>query len=188
MFDRTHALLRRRRFSLAAIGTLTMAAFGAQAQTFPAKPVTLVVPFAAGGSTDLVARVMGEALRKELGQMVVVDNRAGAGGMLGTEAVSRAKPDGYTIGIATVSTLAVNPVFYDKAVKANANLKPLIGLVTMPAIFTVNPAVPAKDFAGFIAEVKRKPAGSFSAAVPGIGSIGHLGVAFGPRAELGGMS
>ncbi|HOM13403.1 MAG TPA: tripartite tricarboxylate transporter substrate-binding protein [Rubrivivax sp.] len=174
MFERTRTPSWHRRFALAAFGALGLAAVGAGAQTFPAKPVTLVVPFAAGGSTDLVARVMGEALRKELGQMVVVDNRAGAGGMLGTEAVSRAKPDGYTIGVATVSTLAVNPVFYDKAVKANANLKPLIGLVTMPAIFTVNPAVPAKDFAGFIAEVKRKPAGSFSAAVPGIGSIGHL--------------
>lgn len=164
----------RRRFSLAALGALGLAAFGAHAQDFPAKPVTLVVPFAAGGSTDLVARVVGEALRKELGQMVVVDNRAGAGGMLGTEAVSRAKPDGYTIGMATVSTLTVNPVFYPKAVAANRNLKPLIGLVTMPAIFTVNPAVPAKDFAGFIAAVKAKPAGAFSAAVPGIGSIGHL--------------
>lgn len=174
MSDRTRSPAWRRRFSLAAMATLGLAALGASAQTFPTKPVTLVVPFAAGGSTDLVARVVSEALRKELGQMVVVDNRAGAGGMLGTEAVSRASADGYTLGMATVSTLAVNPVFYDKAVKANSQLKPLIGLVTMPAIFTVNPDFPAKDFAGFIAELKRKPAGTYSAAVPGIGSIGHL--------------
>ena len=174
MLIRTRTTCWRRRFSLAALGALGLAALGAHAQTFPTKPVTLVVPFAPGGSTDLVARVVSDGMRKELGKTIVIDNRAGAGGMLGTEAVSRAKPDGYTIGMATVSTLAVNPVLYPKAVTANRNLKPLIGLVTMPAIFTVNPGVPAKDFAGFIAEVKGKPAGTFSAAVPGIGSIGHL--------------
>ena len=165
-----------RRLSLIALAALSLAPLlPAQAQgTFPTKPVTLVVPFAPGGSTDVVARIVAEALRPELGQTVVVDNRAGAGGMLGTEAVSRAAPDGYTLGMATVGTLAVNPVFYEKAVVANRNLLPLAKLVTMPALFTVNPKVPAKDLAGFIAELKRKPPGSYSAGVPGIGSIGHL--------------
>lgn len=173
----------RRRFGITVLGAafvapiaaLTFGGGSAQAQpAFPTKTVTLVVPFAAGGSTDLVARVVAEGMGKALGQTVIVDNRAGAGGMLGTEAVSRAAPDGYTIGVATMSTLTVNPVFYEKSVAANRNLQPLIGLVTMPSIFTVNPGFPAKDFASFTAEVKRKPPGTYSAAVPGIGSIGHL--------------
>jgi tripartite-type tricarboxylate transporter receptor subunit TctC len=164
-----------RRFSLITLGALALGAGGAHADAaFPTKPVTLVVPFAAGGSTDLVARVVAEGMGKVLGHTLVVDNRAGAGGMLGTEAVARATPDGYTIGMATVSTLTVNPVFYEKSVAANRNLQPLIGLVTMPSILSVNPGFPAKDFAGFAAELKRKPAGTYSAAVPGIGSIGHL--------------
>lgn len=140
---------------------------------FPAKPVRLIVPFAAGGSSDLIARVVAERMRKELGQPVVVENRAGAGGMMGSEAVALAAPDGYTLGLATVSTMAVNPIYYDKAARTNQQLRPLAMLVSMPAVITVNPAMPAKDFAGFVAELKRKP-GAYSSAVPGVGSLGHL--------------
>lgn len=146
----------------------------AASTTFPTKPVTLIVPFAAGGSTDAVARVVAEQMRKSLGgQMVIVDNRAGAGGQLGTDAVARAAADGYTVGMATVSTMAVNPVFYDKAVASNKQLLPLVNLVTMPSILVVHPSVQAKDFAAFVAEIKASKQGS-STPVPGVGSLGHL--------------
>ena len=165
----------RRRLALIVLAALGLAAAGAPAQgAFPAQPITLVVPFAAGGAADGVARVVAEALRAELGQRVVVDNRAGAGGMVGTEAVSRAAADGYTIGLATVDTLALNPVFFDQALRTNRGLQPLGLLATMPTVLTVNPAFAAQDFAGFIAELKRQPPGTYRAAVPGIGSIGHL--------------
>ena len=96
--------------------TATMTALPALAQSpFPSKPVKLIVPFATGGSTDQVARIVADGLRQELGQPVVVDNRGGAGGMIGTEAVATAAPDGYTIGMATVSTMTVNPVLFEKA-------------------------------------------------------------------------
>lgn len=160
-----------RRLSLLALALLSLPALAEPA--FPSKPIKLIVPFAAGGSTDLVARVVADGLRQELGQAVVVDNRGGAGGMMGTEAVAMAAPDGYTIGMATASTLTVNPIFYDKAAATNRQLLPLVNLVSVPAVYSVHPTVPAKDFAGFVAELKRKP-GGYSAGVPGVGSLGHL--------------
>ena len=174
-----------RRAALAAIALCALAPLSAQAQAgFPNKPITLIVPFAAGGSTDLVARVVAEQMRHELGQMIIVDNRAGAGGQLGTEAVVRAAPDGYTIGMATVSTMAVNPIFYDKAEATNRQLLPLVNLVSIPSILSVHPSFPAKDFAGFVAELQRRKTG-LSAPVPGVGSLGHLFVeAFGDEFKL----
>lgn len=160
-----------RRLSLLALALLSLPALAEPA--FPSKPIKLIVPFAAGGSTDLVARVVADGLRQELGQAVVVDNRGGAGGMMGTEAVAMAAPDGYTIGMATASTMTVNPIFYDKAAATNRQLLPLVNLVSVPAVYSVHPTVPAKDFAGFVAELKRKP-GGYSAGVPGVGSLGHL--------------
>lgn len=160
-----------RRLALLALGLLSLPALARPA--FPNKPIKLIVPFAAGGSTDLVARVLADGLRQELGQAVVVDSRSGAGGMMGTEAVAQAAPDGYTLGMATVSTLAVNPIFYDKAAATNRQLLPLANLVSMPSVYSIHPSLPARDFAGFVAELKRKP-GGYSAGVPGVGSIGHL--------------
>ncbi|WP_137895177.1 tripartite tricarboxylate transporter substrate-binding protein [Ramlibacter sp. 2FC] len=168
------SLLPRRLTRRLSLLTLCLLSLPTLAQpAFPSKPIKLIVPFAAGGSTDLVARVLAERMRQELGQAVVVDNRSGAGGMMGTEAVAQAAPDGYTIGMATVSTLAVNPIFYDKAAATNRQLLPLAKLVSMPSVYSVHPSLPAKDFAGFVAELRRKP-GGYSAGVPGVGSIGHL--------------
>ncbi len=160
-----------RRASLLALSMLPLSVL---AQTdFPSKPVKLVVPFAAGGSTDLVARVIADGMRSTLGQAVVVDNRGGAGGMLGTEAVSLAAPDGYTIGMATASTMTVNPALYPKAEGINAKLQPLVNLVSMPSVYMVHPGMGVKDFAGFITALKAQP-GHYSAAVPGIGSLGQI--------------
>lgn len=155
------------------IGTLALSSAYAQSD-FPNKPIKMIVPFAAGGATDLVARVMAEGLRIELGQPVVVDNKGGAGGMLGTEAIANAPADGYTIGMATVSTMAVNPIFHPKAAATNKQLMPLMNLVSMPSVIVVNPAkMPVKDFNGLIAELKRKP-GVYNSGYPGVGSLGHL--------------
>ena len=166
--------LRLRRAALLMLADAAELPQSAAAQpAFTTKQETLIVPFAAGGSTDLVGRVVADQMGKELGQTIIVDNRAGAGGQLGTEGIARAAPDGYTIGMATVSTMAVNPVFHAKAEATNRRLLPLVNLVTMPSLIVVNPSFPAKDFAGFVAELKRQKGGS-STPVPGVGSLGHL--------------
>jgi len=143
------------------------------ADAFPKKPIKLIVPFAAGGSTDVVARVLGEGLRSVLGQPIVVDNRAGAGGMIGTEALTQAAPDGYTIGMATVSTLTINPLLFKRAEGLDGKLIPVAKLVSVPSVYTVHPSLGVKTFPDFIAKVKAEP-GKVSGAVPGLGTLGHL--------------
>jgi len=146
----------------------------ALAQAYPKQPVRLIVPFAPAGSTDIVARLVGEKLRAGLGQAVVIDNKAGAGGMIGAEAIAKAAPDGYTIGIGTVSTHVVNPLL----LKA-ARLDPLKDfslisvLASIPSVYSLTPAFPARTFSEFVTEVRRKP-NQYAAGSPGSGSIGHL--------------
>ena len=146
------------------------------ADAYPNKPVKLIVPFAAGGSTDIVARVIAEGLRSTLGQPVVVDNKAGAGGLIGTESMAQAAPDGYTIGMATVSTATINPSLYMRAAKLEGRLLPVANLVTMPSVYMVHPKMGVKDFPGFLAKLRAQP-GAYSAGVPGLGTLGHLMVA-----------
>lgn len=144
---------------------------------YPSQPVRLIVPFAPGGSTDVLARAVADGLRKELGQSVVVENRAGAGGLIGTEAVARAEPDGYTLGMATVSTMAVNPLLYGTARVDPAKQLTAVGSVAnVPVVWMVNPAFPATDFAQFLAELRAHP-GKYSFGSPGVGSLGHLNLA-----------
>lgn len=145
----------------------------ANAAAFPGKPIQLIVPFAAGGSTDLVARVLAEGMRTTLGQPVVVDNRSGAGGVVGTEAVAQALPDGYTLGMATVSTLTINPSVHARAQGLGERLVPLAQLVTLPSMFAVHPAMGVSDFHDFVAALRARP-GGYSAGVPGVGTLGHL--------------
>ena len=94
------------------LGTLSLAAPAAAEDAYPSRPITMIVPFAPGGSTDAIGRIVAEGLRQALGQIVVVENRAGAGGSMGTAVIAQAPPDGYTIGIGTASTLAINPATY----------------------------------------------------------------------------
>ena len=168
-----------RRLGLQAIALATLTAAGAlpaAAQTagnYPNKPIKLIVPFAAGGSTDVVARVLAEGLRTTLGQSIVVDNRAGAGGLLGTEAVAQAPADGYTVGMATVSTMTINPLLFKRAESLGAKLTPVAQLVTMPSVYMVHPKLGVKTFEEFLAKVKAEP-GKISGAVPGLGTLGHL--------------
>ncbi len=147
------------------------------AQAWPAKPVRLIVPFAPGGTTDIVARVVGERLGRELGQSAIVENRVGGGGTVGADYVAKSPPDGYILGIATVSTLATNPAMIAKMpYDAAKDFQPVINLVNVPNVMNVNPGrFPVKDMAEFVGILKRNP-GKYSYGSGGAGSISHLDV------------
>jgi tripartite-type tricarboxylate transporter receptor subunit TctC len=143
-------------------------------ETYPSKTITMIVPFAAGGSTDVIGRLVAEGLRAELGQSIVVDNRGGAGGAVGTAAIAKAAPDGYTIGMGTASTLAINPATY-KSLPFDVlqDLVPIGNIAAVPNIMSVNPGVKATTMAEFIALAKAQP-GKLVYASPGYGSVAHL--------------
>ena len=144
---------------------------------YPNQPIKLIVPFAPGGSTDLAARLIAEYGGRELGQTIVVENKAGAGGSLGMEFVAKAKPDGYTLGMATVSTHGSNPAVYGSKLKYDPvkDFAPVTNVATTPSVFAINPKVPAKDMKEFIALAKANP-GKYSFASPGAGSLGHANI------------
>lgn len=142
--------------------------------SFPARPIRLVVPFAPGGTTDIVARLVAEPLGKLLGQSVVVDNKAGAGGSIGMADVARSAPDGYTIGLATASTHGVNPATLKKpGYDAERDFRAITSLATTPVVMIVHPSVPANNHAEFLAYLKAHP-GKLNYASPGNGSLGHM--------------
>ncbi len=144
--------------------------------SYPTGPIRLVVPFAAGGSTDLVGRLIAEYLSKGLGQSVVVENKGGAGGALGAEQIARAKPDGYTLGMATVSTHGSNPAIYSNLkYDARKDFAPISNVMGVPSVFAVHPKVPAKDMQEFIALAKADP-GKYTFASPGVASLGHANI------------
>lgn len=143
---------------------------------YPTHPIRLVVPFAPGGSTDLVGRLIAEYMGKYLGQTVVVENKAGAGGAVGAEQVARAKPDGYTLGMATVSTHGSNPAIYsDLKYDARKDFAPISNVMGVPSVFAVHPKIPAKTMPEFIALAKAEP-GKYTFASPGVASLGHANI------------
>ena len=140
---------------------------------YPTRTIRLIVPFAAGGSTDIIARFAAEHLRRELGQAVIVENRGGAAGALGTGEVARAVPDGYTLGIATVSTMVVYPASRAKPEYTLDSFSPITNIASMPNVITVGPSIKAKNLTEFIALLKASP-GKYSFATSGVGSINHM--------------
>jgi tripartite-type tricarboxylate transporter receptor subunit TctC len=141
---------------------------------YPARPITLIIPFPPGGSTDIVGRIAADGLARELGQPIVVDNRGGAGGAIGAKAIADAAPDGYTLGVATVSTHVVNPVVQkDLRYDPLASFTLISQIAAVPNVVSVHPAVPAKNLAEFV-DYARKNAGKLNYGTPGVGSLAHL--------------
>jgi tripartite-type tricarboxylate transporter receptor subunit TctC len=142
---------------------------------YPAKPLTLIIPFPPGGSTDIVGRVTAEGLAQELGQPVVVDNRSGAGGAIGAKAIAEAAPDGYTIGLATVSTHVVNFIVRGDALRYDPlrDFTLISQIAAVPNVVSVHPGVPARNMAEFLTFARQNP-GKLNFGTPGNGSLGHL--------------
>ena len=130
----------------------------AMADNYPAKPLKLIIPVPPGGTTDIVGRGVADQLAKVLGQPVVVENKGGGGGSIGADAIAKSAPDGYTIGIATVSTHAVNPACNPKlSYDPLKDFKPITNLATVANVIAVNPTFPAKNYKEFVAVLTANP-------------------------------
>ncbi|MBY0412297.1 MAG: tripartite tricarboxylate transporter substrate binding protein [Burkholderiaceae bacterium] len=161
--------IRRSLLSIALLGTVTTV-FAA----YPEKPITLIVPWAAGGTTDILARALSEQLTKSLGQAVIVDNKAGASGNIGSNMVAKAKPDGYTLLVGAMSTHAMNPALMEKMpFKGVEDFTPIAQMANVVNTMVVSTAVPANNVKEFVAYAKANP-GKLNFATAGPGSTNHL--------------
>ena len=167
--------LPRRKFLHLALGAAALPAVPSitRAQTYPSRPARIVVPFAAGGSTDIIARLIGQWLSERLGQQFVIENRPGAGSNVGTEVVVNAPPDGYTLLLVGASS-AINATLYEKlSFNFLRDIAPVSGIISIPFIMAVNPSFPAKTVSEFIAYARANP-GKLNMASGGNGTAGHL--------------
>ena len=175
MFESTRSFSRRHGLKLLAAAATLAVAGGAAAQgAFPSKPINIIVPFSAGGTTDILARIVGQYLGEELGQPVIIDNRPGAGGNIGGMAASRSPADGYTLFMGTVGTHAINQSLYSKMpFDPIKDFAPLSRVATVPNLLVANPAQPFKNVKELIAYAKANP-GKVNFGSSGSGSSVHL--------------
>jgi tripartite-type tricarboxylate transporter receptor subunit TctC len=159
------------RLLLAGLSLLLPAA--ASAQDFPTKPIRLIVPFPAGGPNDIIARIVGQRMSELIRQPVLIDNRGGQAGVLGTDAIAKSAPDGYTIGIVSASALAISPAMEKVAYDPQKDLVPITLVVTVPEMLVVATDVPANNMKELVALVKAQP-GKLNFASSGQGSLPHL--------------
>jgi tripartite-type tricarboxylate transporter receptor subunit TctC len=152
-----------------------LSAHAQNAQEYPSKPVKIIVSFTAGGTTDIIARSVGLNLSEQLKQPFVIENKPGAGGNIGTEMVVRSPADGYTVTIASVGPIAINPTLYkDLRFDALVDLVPVVLIADVPNVLVVSPNLPVNTFAEFVAYAKAKPAGTLNYASTGTGTSSHL--------------
>ncbi len=168
-----HGTRLRRRAHLALLAAAALAPFAAAAQTWPARPVTFVVPFPAGGPTDIVARAVAQQMAATLGQPVVVDNKPGAGGNVGAAQVARAAPDGYTL-LVGAATLVTSPHLYKLTYDPLNDLAPVAMLATAPVFIWVDAASPVRSVADLVAQVKAKQ-GTYNYSSSAPATMAHLG-------------
>ena len=155
------------------VSALLLAAAALPVAAWPTKPVTLIVPYPPGGGTDVIARIYQEPLAKALGQPIVIENRGGAGGSLGTGIAARATPDGHTL-LFTLSSHSINPIIYPKLpFDTEKDFRPVSLVASLPQLFAVNPATPYKTFAELMTYIKQNP-GKIDYASVGIGSPSHM--------------
>lgn len=160
----------------AAGAALAVASFGAFAQAWPSKPVTLVVPYTAGGTADAIGRRLGDALRKEANITVIVENKPGAGASVGTDFVARAQPDGTTLLLASTSPLTIYPHLSKTNYDPMKDLTPIASVAVAPVAIVATKSLPVKDFAGLVEYAKKTPDG-VRYGTPGQGTVAHIGMA-----------
>jgi tripartite-type tricarboxylate transporter receptor subunit TctC len=163
------------RVKILAAAAFTLAASCALAQTYPAKPVKIIVPFAPGGNLDVTARILGEHMAKTLGQPFVVENRAGAGGALGSEVVAKAAPDGYTLLTGTTGTMVVSPLLIPSPPYQLSSFTPIGMMAVTPLVLEVPAASPHNDFRSYLAHVKANP-GKVTIGHSGNGTTNHIAI------------
>ena len=162
-----------RRRVLASLALAAALPLGAQAQTWPAKPIRIIVAYPAGGVSDVVARALGDKLSERLGTAVVVENKAGAGGTIGMDAVAKAAPDGYTLGFSAISPLVLNPHLGTPSYDATRDIVPVASVMYSPVLLLGTQAAKERDFRSLLATAKAQP-GQVRWATSGLASLGHI--------------